>query len=631
MAHALEERSSSDGIAPGHSATVDLEKKRRWFRAYAANKRAEINEQQLADRYYHTKQWTPEENRILAARGQPPSTYNRIKRKIDFLTGVEQRLRRDPKAFGRTPNDTESADAWTAGLRFVADNNDWSDLASSAIGDSLRRGVGVVWIGIERRRQQLEVAIKHIESERFFYDPRSTRRDFSDARYLGVSLWLDLDEAQENWPDAVFEQYLEKDADTSTLAVEESRGEQWADFEHRRVRIVEIWWKTRGQWRYSKFCGDLHLEGGVSPYFDSDAESDQPYRALSPYVDETGVRYGLVRDMKSIQDEINHRRSKALHEVNNRQVFFIEGAIDDEDDLRQEVAKTDGLIRLNPTAEWGKDVGLVDRTKEVRGNMEMLIEAKQEIENLGPNPGLIGNGTGAEAASGRALLAQRDSGMTELQPVFQSQRSFKLRCYRAMHARMRQAWTERRWIRVTDNPQAPQFVAVNMYGLDPMSGQVTGRNVLGEIDVDIILDEGPDTITVQEELFQTIAQLGDAAMSPIGRVLIELSGVTNKKRILELLDQQQRPPEDPTEGILQEQTIRGNEAKIATEEAKARESDAKVAKIVSEMAASDARLPAEIAGTIAATEKTLNETSKAQIGLHQNPHMLGSPVQGRQA
>ena len=387
---------------------------------------------------------------------------------------------------------------------------------------------------------------------------------------MGVHLWIDIDDAKKQWPKADFEKYMEKDGGTTTFTVEEDRAEQWGDFEHRRVRVVEIGTRRTATGTSASLCGDLYLEGGKSPYVGEDDETDCPYLPWTPYIDEKGIRYGLIRNMKPLQDEINHRASKSIHEINTRQIHMQEGVVDDVDRLRSEVSKTDGLIIHHGV--WGETIGIVDRSKEIQGNLEMLVEAKQELENIGPNPGLIGQGQGVDGASGRALSMQRDSGMTKLQPVFDHNRDWKIRCYRAMYFRIRQAWTGERWIRITDNPDAPKYIGINQIQQDPMTGQVYGENMIGEVDVDIILEEGPDTITVQEELFQTLSQLGEAAMSPIGRVLVELSNVANKTRILELMDEAGKPSEQQQQMMQQEadQTMRGNEAKIATEESQGR-------------------------------------------------------------
>ena len=52
---------------------------------------------------YNDGQWDEREKQILLRRGQPIVTMNRIKRKVNFLCGIEQKARSDPKAYARKP------------------------------------------------------------------------------------------------------------------------------------------------------------------------------------------------------------------------------------------------------------------------------------------------------------------------------------------------------------------------------------------------------------------------------------------------------------------------------------------------------------------------------------------------
>lgn len=556
----------------------DLAPKRRLFRAYETNKQDEMNRSQKARRYYHNKQWTDEEISKLAKRGQPVVTDNRIARKIDFLVGVEQRMRRDPKAFGRTPQHDEQADLATAAVRFVCDSNRWENIASNAAHDGMVSGFGVSWVGIEMRRGKKEVVIKPIDCDRFFYDSRSTRADFSDARHLGVHIWMDIEEAKELWPDkgAELDQLIDRDGGLSAFKAEEDRATQWGDYEHQRVRVVEFWEKKAGAWSYCKFSGDVYLEGGTSPFTDEDGQTDCPYVAWSPYIDEKGVRYGPVFNMFSMQDEVNHRRSKFLHLLNTQKVFVRRGSVDDIDEFKREVAKPNAVIEHD--GEWGKDTGFVDSAKEIQGQAELLAQAQGALENLGPNPGLIGKGGGVADQSGRAILAQRDSGMTELSPVFERLRDWKLRVYRKVWGRIRQAWDGERWVRVTDDPKAPQFVGVNQYDIDPATGEIVMASPIAELDVDIILEEGPDTITMSEELLQRMSEIANSP-PPMWKILIELSNVPNKDRLLKMVEEAMAPPPMPQgpdpaqiEAEAQQRALQAKEADLElTHNAKAKD------------------------------------------------------------
>lgn len=579
---------------------TDLAAKRRMFRAYEANKRNEINEQQEARRYYHGKQWTEEERSRLTKRRQPVITDNRISRKIDFLVGVEQRMRRDPKALPRGPEDQHGADVATAGLRYVCDINRWENIASNAAHDGMVSGIGVAWVGIEPGRNGLDVKLKLCQVDRFFYDPRSVAPDFSDARYMGLHLWVDVDDAKAEYPDQAeqIDALVDRTGGVTLMRMEEDRQEQWGDFERRRVRIVEMYEKVSMApaksgfgWYYTKFSGEISFESMWSPYLDENGIPDNPYVAWSPYVDEKGDRYGPVRNMRPMQDEVNHRRSKLLHRTNVKQIHMQQGMVADIDVARGELAKPDGIFEHQ--GEWGKDVGIIDQSTEMRGESELLVQAQSALENLGPNPGLVGKGGGIADQSGRAILAQRDSGMTELSPVFERLRDWKLRVYRKIWLRAKQAWTGERAIRITSDPEAPQFMQLNQFGMDPATGMAVSQNVIADIDVDIILDEGPDTVTMQEELLQTFQQMGEVAMGPMGKVVIELSGVPNKERLLKLIDDAQKPP--PEAAAMQAQMAKLEqmmaEAKLAREHA---ETEAK--RIDSLIKLAQAMIPPQMAG-----------------------------------
>lgn len=545
MSAALVPATSNTAVSVAQKQSLpDLAAKKRKYRAFEANKEEELNEARVARQYYHAKQWTSGELERLRLRKQAPVTDNRIARKIDFLVGIEQRMRRDPKALPRTPKHEAEADLATAGVRFVCDQNRWDARSSDGAHDGIVSGIGVIFVGIQQKRSGADPVMKIVDPDRFFYDPRSTKQDLSDARFMGVHLWMDVDEASETWPEQAnaLREMVNGNGGMNAFKAEADRATQWADFEHSRVRVVEMWERKGGKWTFCKFCGDVALEYGDSPYVDDDGNTVCPYEAWSPYIDEKGNRYGLIRNMKSMQDEVNHRRSKFLHLLNTRQFFARKGMLEDPDDFLAKSRRPEAVLEID--GEWGSDVGVIDQSKEIQGQAELLAQAQGALENLGPNPGLIGKGGGVADQSGRAILAQRDSGMTELSPVFERLRDWKLRVYRAVWLRVKQAWQGEKWIRVTDDERSQQFVGINQFQVDPMTGQITGSNMIAALDVDIILDEGPDTITMTEELLQNLSQIASAPPQ-LWKIMIELSNVPQKDRLLKMLDEALAPVPAP--------------------------------------------------------------------------------------
>ena len=530
--------------------TDDLGRKRRLFRAFEDNKRREIEEQKRARRYYAGVQWEDADAAKLARRGQPVIWDNKIERKINALVGVEQRMRGDPKGVARGPKDEQAADLVTACLRFVCDECHWDAMASDGAHDGLVSGIGVLWVGagMTPGKNQVDVQLKRGQVDRFFYDPRSTLPDFSDARYMGMHLWLDVDDVKAEYPDQAgnVSELLGRDNGMTLSVQDQDRNEQWGDFERNRIRIVEMYERKPSPtgngyaWWFTKFSGSIAFEDMWSPYLDENGVPDCPYVAWSPNVDHRGDRYGMCRNMIPLQDEVNHRRSKLLHLANTNQLQMNPGLVDDVDQTRHEMAKPDGVIVHQ--GEWGKNVGPTNREMDFKGHADLLLQAQSSLENMGPNPGIVGNGGGVADQSGYAINLQQNSGLNELSPIFRRLRNWKLRVYRKIWGRILHTWKGERYIRVTEDEKAPSYVRVNGISNDPMTGAAKWENPLFDLDVDVILDEGPDVIVSRQELLNTITQLGPNAMGPLGEIIVELSPVNNKEMILSKMRRLNEPP-----------------------------------------------------------------------------------------
>jgi hypothetical protein len=218
------------------------------------------------------------------------------------------------------------------------------------------------------------------------------------------------------------------------------------------------------------------------------------YIMFSANVDQDGDRYGLIRNMKSAQDGLNAKQSKLQHIIASKRLILSTGAVDDIEKVRAEWARPDGVILTNRPVNEG--VKIDDQSFDFAGLSKLLELNIQEIENFGPNPALEGQG-GVENSSGKAIALLQQAGMAELGPYILSYRGWKFRVYRALWNAAQQHWKGERWIRVTDDQNLAQFIQINGTGIDPHTGQPSIVNAIGSLDVDIILDEGPDTITAQ--------------------------------------------------------------------------------------------------------------------------------------
>jgi hypothetical protein len=537
-------RSGLTGYAIGTKSDKepDLEQMKRCYVDYLGTKREEINEQQEARRFRHGSQWSSEEIQQLKARRQPVVTINKVSRKIHGVIGVLSRLKQDPKAYPRTPKHEEGAELATAAIRYVADTNNW-DSTDYYCGEMCAvDGIAGVEINIvQGDKNDPDVEIVPFNTDSFYYDPRSYRSDFSDARYMGVGKWLDVDEAIELFPD--HEQDIRDAKESGTeLTSDSDREHAWYSTEGSapRLRVVEHWYKKNGKWHWAIFCANKIFDYGVSPLLDEKGNTFCKYIAWSAYVDQDGDRYGFVRDLSPMQRELNMRRSKALYTMLGRRILTPKGGFDDIEVARREASRVDGVVEYNPGVSEPKFDDQA-RLAETNAQFQFYESTRQEIESFGPNVAVT-TGEGLERASGRAIHLLQQAGLADLGPFLQSYRGWKIRVYRAIWNAFRTHWQGNRWIRITDDDNVTKFIEVNGWETDEW-GIPAMYNKIGDLDVDIILDEGPDTVNQMADAFDTLEVLAQRGAEIPPDILIMLSPLPSslKKTLLEKLD----PPPTP--------------------------------------------------------------------------------------
>lgn len=532
------------------------------------------------DRDYHdNKQLSDEEIKALKKRGQPPYIDNRIKSKIDYLVGLEKQQRVNPRALPRTPMHDDDADAASQALTYIADKENFDYKRSAIWRNLLIEGAGGFSVSVEPSKTggNMEIRLRRISWDRMFWDPHSSEVDFSDATYLGTVQWMDYDDALRLYPDG-------KDALDVTLASVEAsdtyddkpKYRLWADRKRRRVRIVQIWLKRGDDWHFAEFTKGGILKAGSSPYVDDKGNSECELIFQSAYVDRDNNRYGLVREMIFPQDAVNKRGSKSTHLLNTAQIVVKKGLFPDVEKLRREAARPDGVIEVPDNGGALRDsFEFNTRTDLAMAQVQMAQDAKNAIDLKGPNATAMGDkAQGASAASGRAIIASQQGGMVSLGDLLDNLRHLDLRVFRAMWSRVRQFWTAEEWLRVTDDERNIKWVGLNV---DPQRLQMIQQSPqaqekiagatgsVAQLDVDIIIDEGPDSITPAIEQWQALVDLAKAGVQIPPDVLI--SAAPNLKNKRELLDKMEKP--NPARQMAEQIQLAGAKAEVEETQASA--------------------------------------------------------------
>lgn len=474
------------------------------------------------DGYGH---WTRAQLQKLMNRNQPPVTRNFICRKVNGISGVEQRTRSEPRALPRTPKDQKAAEIATDCLRFIKEKTRWSNIKSEKVLEGVKIGFAAVEIG----GAEDHVPVTPIQWKEFFFDPRSRAFDFSDARYLGVAKWLDMDVAkatyagpeipppqlppqpqvppqptdpmlQMQW--AQFAQQVitawqaevqqiqqayeaevarrqkiidvldstasgngstpGTDTMNADLSFEDRPSGIWTDSRRRRVFVVDMWHAdVEHGWYRCVFTGAGKLFTQASPY----KEKDQ---------------WGRVRTVHPIQafsihvskDLWRYGEVRGMRPAQDEVNFRLSKKIDIL--YRQQLFYVPGAFEDQDIEAVRREVAKADGVIAVRDitgfkiekNLDVAMAMDASMQEAMRFLDLEGanpelQGRGPSGQSGRAILARQQAGLGQLGPVFDRIYDWELRCYRAMWARVQQFWTAPMYVRVTDDKNAARFAAVN--------------------------------------------------------------------------------------------------------------------------------------------------------------------------
>lgn len=549
-------------------------------------------------RYYDSKQIGPADLKVLAERRQPPQVDNVIKPAINGMIGVVERGEIDPKAAPRTPDRENAADTATDLLQLVYDDTKLHDIKLKVFENMLIEGIGASITEVDER---MNVAIRRIRFEEFFYDPFSRETDFSDAAFMGIAKWSYVQDVAKLYPEFAAELRNQCSAGDASFTFDDrpqhNMALMWTDPKLKRLLVIEMY-RRDGGWKKVVFTGSLLLEAGDSPYLDDYQQPANPISAAAIYVDDDNARYGVVSDWLSNQDGINKRKSKLLYLTSARQIQQVapDAAEVSADEARLEAARPDGVL----PAGWQ----VVPTTDMFEGNYRLLQEDKQSIQRAGVNPAVLGRE--GENQSGRANLVRQQAGLTELAIIYKALKKWEEATLSKAWERIRQFWTEPMVKRVTRDEDSWEFLHLNqpvievrdqVVGYDTWTGQpiiqpvpvqVGVENAIAKMEIDIILDSVPDTANVQQEQFQILSDLARAygpQEVPFDD-LLALSALPHKAQIMDRRKARQERAAQAAQNPnpAQQLAMRGAAAKVAKDEADVGKTQAETAETQAEAA-----------------------------------------------
>jgi uncharacterized protein YheU (UPF0270 family) len=547
----------------------------------------------LDEDYYDSMQWSVEDAQVLMDRGQAPLVFNEIKPTIDWILGTERRTRIDHKVLARRKDEGSRKDAEIKSmlLKYLSDVNKTPFSRSFAFESAVKAGVGWIESGVRGDPTEELIYTRNEDWRNVLYDSNANELDLSDGRYLFRNRWLDADIAIAYFPERaeIIKSSIttnQQDAEDEEAYYLGARVTQ-AGFDYQptanvgkympydgsakglnareRVKMTECWYKvpvlsrkfSSGEFENQPFDKDNpeHVEAlrGQHSLYDKlemqmrcaifcdgglVADSESPYKHKRfPLVPVWCYRrrrdkapYGAIRNLRDPQDDLNKRQSKALWLLSTNRVIADDDAVEDWDELREEVARPDSMIikKKGSQLEVSRDIQLAEE------QLKLMDRNVQHIRNVS---GITAENLGRQtnASSGVAITARQEQGSVSTTQMFDNLRYAVQLVGEIELSNVEQFYTEQKVVRITGEKGQPKYEEINV---PDENGNII--NDITQFQTDFVVSEQDFRSTLRQAMFESLfditgrlAQMNPQVALNLLDLVVDMADLPNKQQLVD--------------------------------------------------------------------------------------------------
>jgi hypothetical protein len=623
-----------------------LAKLRAWRRDEVQRQHTNRHQQGLDADFYDGIQWSDEDREVLEERGQAPLTYNLITSPIRWMIGKLVKAKMDWKIVPRTKSDEDMAQVKTKVFKYVNDTARISDAMAEAGKWQIKTGVGWVEVGVNPDPSEPIIMVQARSWRNVWMDSRSTDQEYTrDARYVILERDIDADIARvmfdkrRNLIDSsIGSHYNQAEDDDPNEQLDDVlegipsgryvQGVNWDRIANprSRVRITECWYKVpqrvrvlrggplngiifdpqnsmhtmamasgdseiavtyKNRVRYAVWCTAGLLKEQESPY----RHNKLPVVPLFAYRrDRDNLPYGPIRGMRDPQEDYNQRKSRALFRLSTLRVMYEEGAFADEEQALEDIARSNGKVKLTKGALAAQRVVINSDADKVQGDFEMMQMNAQFIEQQGG----IRNETMNQMKSDMSNVALRtleDQGNVSTAELHENRLIGYRQVGEQVLSLMEQFMTEEQVIRLTeDKTGKDDYTAINTPQFDDKTGRWQWLNDITATQADFTIINTDFRSSTREALFEEMMGVISKLPGEMGIKLLDIAidmhpDVPNKAEVISRIRKVAGvavPNDEMTPEEMQEAQAQAAESKEMSDLAKA-ELRGKVDKLAAEV------------------------------------------------
>lgn len=264
----------------------------------------------------------------------------------------------------------------------------------------------------------------------------------------------------------------------------------------------------------SIFCDDGLLQDMQSPY-KHDRFPFTPVWAFRR--DRDNMPYGVVRNMRDAQEDFNKRRSKALFILSTNKVTADDDAVEDWDELADQVARPDGIIKKRPGSflETDTETSLAQEHVNLMSLDENYLEKSSGVteENRGQQ---------TNAMSGAAIGLRQSQGSVVTADLFDNLR-YALQLQGEIDLSLvEQYYRAPKIVRITNDDGQSSFSNINT-PFENEQGDIEVENDITRSKSDFVVDSQDYRESVRMAMFESVMDLLGQMQPEIALKLLDMA------------------------------------------------------------------------------------------------------------
>ena len=522
--------------------------------------RPEFDRMRTGFNFYVGNQWDNVDLEKLQSEKRPALTINMILPIVNLLAGIQRQGRQDITVIARRNGIAKIADVLTETIRHCIDVTDGDYEIADCFLDGIIGNKGWLNIGIDYSDDPVhgDIVLSKVSPFDMREDPDAKEYDLNrSGKFVIRDYWFDKDALRLNYPNKA------RDIEQGGLDIDPASGDIIGDPEKDRFRwrVRECWWKQHvkqtvlinaatgviktisdgnielakaiaqadRKWHVKDWivpvlnktvtAGNIILEDVADPYT---GVTRFPYYRFCPFwVD--GYVMGVTQNLIGPQQEVNKRRSQALHNLNQtaNSGFKVKKVLNNYDRHLAKHGATPGIV-----LDESKAGGSIERIEPVPLSEGHITSAKMSADDMkeisGANPDLLGQVVEGYQESGKAIELRQAQGMKVVEVLFDNfARTQKLVALGLVDM-----------VRFTDVYSDEEIKAIAGDKVSGINFDLLKKKSIGKYGIKI--ESSSSSPTAKYANFTSILEIARMFPERIGaEIVIENSDIFNKDKVLQ--------------------------------------------------------------------------------------------------